>query len=247
MGGLDGRWKSYFRAHSDSDDVGGGPGRPSATIDLVELYGADPDLAQAVLERPARGLETARTAFRGVAGASVPVQLRVENNPHLCGVGEISARHLYDLVTVQGTVETVGSIGATPVTARYRCRGCGATQEACPDGLEPSEPARCGSCGWDDGFEFRPEESEFVDTQPLTLVPLADEGTESLRAYVYAGMVGGADEGDHVGVTGIFRAREGSETPVWERYLDGFGIRAEREISPPRTLTEALDAHWVPR
>ena len=144
------------------------------------------------------------------------------------------------------------SAGATPVTARDRCPGCETTREVSPDGLEPTEPARCGNCGWDGSFEFRPEASAFVDTQRLTLVPLADEeteesGTESLRAYVYGEMVGGVDEGDHVGVTGIFRAREGSETPVWERYLDGLGIRAERDISPPGTPAETLDSHWVPR
>jgi len=249
MDALDSRWRSYFEARhgTDPDD----PGRPSATIDLVELYSADPELAQAVLDRPTRVLAAARTALREVADGSGPVQLRVENNPHLCGVGELSTRHLHDLVTVRGVVGTTEAVGAVPVTARYRCPACGVERETSPEGLDPAAPVRCGDCGWDGDFEFRSEASEFVDAQPLTLTPIPGEGSESprarsLRAYVHGDLVGAVEEGDHVGVTGIFRTRCPEGAPLWERYLDGLGVRAEREISPPATLADTLDSHWEP-
>lgn len=251
MDGLDSRWRSYFGTRQGGEPAADRPEAPSATIDLVELYSADPELAQAVLDRPARVLEAARSALRAVTGSAAPVRLRVENNPHLCGVGEVTARHLHDLVTVRGAVETVDPVGAVPVRARYRCPACDETRETTPDGLEPTEPARCDGCGRRGGFEFQPAASAFVDARPITLAATDEDGSErpdggSLRAYVYGDLVDAAAEGDHVGVTGILRAREREGTPLWERYLDGLGVRAEREISPPTTLADTLDSHWDP-
>lgn len=251
MDTLASRWRSYFETHRGSDADSDGSAPPSATIDLVELYRADPDLAQAVLDRPTTVLGAARTALRAVTESSSPVQLRVENNPHLCDVGAVSARHLRDLVTVQGVIDATGRAGAVPITATYRCPACETTRETSPEGLEPTEPARCDSCEWHGDFEFRPEGSEFVDAQPLTLAPIDGDGSgrgiDSLRAYVYGELIGTAAEGDRVGITGIVRARESESGPLWERYLDGLGLRAEREISPPETLADTLDSHWDPR
>lgn len=252
MDALRSRWRSYFEAHADDPEPDDGAASLSATIDLLALYDADPDLAQVVLERPVPVLEAARVALRDLAESSVPVRFRVENNPHLCGVEAVSARHLRELVTVRGAVEATGPVGAVPVTAGYRCPACGARRETSPDGLEAMAPARCEECGWDGEFAFRPGDSEFVDARRVTLGPIAaDEPdrrrTDSVPAYVYGDLVGAVEAGEHVGVTGILRARPREDSPLWERYLDGLGVRAEPENSPPETLADRLDSHWESR
>jgi replicative DNA helicase Mcm len=252
MGSLAGRWRSYFATECQSDveevtpnDSSGG----AVTIDLIELHGADQDLARAALERPDPVLAEARSVLRELTDASAPIQLRIENNPHLCGVSDVSARQFHDLVTVRGVVEAVDPVRASTVSAQYTCPACGASIRTSSTGIEHEEPIRCDGCEWDGHFEFHPAESAFVDTQRLTLAPTAEQReerprSESLPVYVHGDLVAETAEGDHVGITGILRVRRRSEPPLYTPYLDGLGIRDERDISPPETLEAALDSYW---
>ena len=248
------RWRSYFASTGQLEAEParrGNPSTRSVTIDLVRVHRADGELAQAVIRSPDRLLSAARSTLWDLTEASVPIQLRVENNPHLCAVSDLSARQLDDLVTAKGVVDTAGPIRASAVSARYVCPACDASVTISPTGVERREPTRCERCEWGGGFEFDPSGSEFVDTQRLGLTPVPDERDDSHRpepftVYVHGDLVGEIPTDSHVGVTGVLRVRESSETPLSEPYLDALSVRDERDVSPPDTLREALDSHWEP-
>lgn len=225
------------------------PSTQSITIDLVELHSTTQDLAQTVLSRPDQALSKAHEVLHELIDISGPLQLQLKNNPHLCNITDISATQLYDLITVNGSVETVGPLQASVVTAQYTCPACNASFSTSSTGIERTEPTRCDACGWDEHFEFKPAQSEFVDTQRLTLTPASDQRTDdhqlkSLPVYVYGDLVDQVNEDDHIGVTGILRVRHSDDTAPYTLYLDGRGIREERDFSAPASLEAALDSYW---
>jgi replicative DNA helicase Mcm len=252
MDSLSERWRSYFEAECQPEIEAvaeQNSSKQSVTIDLVEVYQTDEELARAVLAHPDRVLPPARAALGKLVEASFPVRLRIENNPHLCDVSELSARRFHELVTVEGVVESVGPVQASTVTARYSCPACGESASTSSAGVEHDEPTRCDGCGWDGSFDFHPAESTFVDTQRFTLGPATDQRDDGPRpaphpVYVHGDLVDEVTEGDHVRVTGVVRVSRSPETPLYTPYLDGRGIHDERDISSPDSLEAALDSYW---
>lgn len=246
------RWRSYLTAQCRSTLEAVReqyPSERSVTIDLIELHSESPALVRSLFDDPDTMLSAARSAVRELVDTPGPIQIRIENNPHWCGVPEVSSDQLYDLVTVEGTVESVDATDATVVTAVYDCPACGTAIVTSPAGVEPADPVYCDACEWGGPFEFRPERSEFLDTQHLSLGPAsgeqdAQESLDSLSVYLHGALVGRLSAGAHVGVTGVLRARRRSGTGVYALYLDGYSVRAERDLSPPASLGERLDTYW---
>lgn len=246
------RWHSYFIAESQTERKTAGTQdtlTQPVTIDLVELYRTDQELSQAVLSHPDRVLPEARAVLCELADLSPPVQLQVQNNPQLCAVSEVSAHQCYELVTVNGMVDSVGPIEAAPVSACYTCPACDASLRTSSAGIAREEPITCTDCEWNGDFAFHPAESAFIDTQQFTLCSKPDQRNnhphrESLSVYLRGSLVGQVTADDHVIVSGVLRLDHTPETSPCTPYLEGYGLRGERDISPPESLEAAIDSYW---
>lgn len=174
MDSLSESWQSYFlnRCQTDVEALAEAfPSRRSLYVDLIDLHEFDSELCQSLFDTPDRVLSAGTAVLSDITDISRPIHVRVENNPHQCPVSAIQARHLHDLVTVEGVVESVASVRMTATRAQYDCPACDASTARSPAGIEVDAPARCDACGWDGQFTFRPTRSQFVDVQRLALAP----------------------------------------------------------------------------
>jgi DNA replicative helicase MCM subunit Mcm2 (Cdc46/Mcm family) len=252
MGSVTSRWQAYIKKECQSElqELSEQfPTHQSLYIDLIDLQDFDSELAQAVIEYPEKALARGRSVVRNISNIPQPVQLRVENNPHHCSVADITAENLYDLVTVEGIVESVGQINAKPDIAKYGCPGCTRTVTKTFQRITADSPTRCDGCGWDGEFELLPSKSDFIDIQELKLTPPEanrNNGPRSkpLQVYLDGDHVGVVDEGQRYCFTGILRALETHEGDIFMPYLRGLNIRKERDISPSTSPDTVLDSEW---
>lgn len=252
MDSLSESWQSYFlnRCQTDVEALAEVfPSRRSLYVDLIDLHEFDSELCQSLFDTPDRVLSAGTAVLRDITDISRPIHVRVENNPHQCPVSAIQARHLHDLVTVEGVVESVASVRMTATRAQYDCPACDASTARSPAGIEVDAPARCDACGWDGQFTFRPTRSQFVDVQRLALAPPPDtrrEGPRShaLSAYLADDLVGAVTEDERYCLTGILRVHQTDRSAQFSPYLDSLNVHEERDRFSPDDPETALDSYW---
>lgn len=240
-------WRSYLGTHRGEDVrslAEAYPSDRSLTVDLLELHDIDSDLVDALFDDPVRVLRAGREALEAAGSFTGPAFVRPTNNPQQLSVSSVRARHVHELVTVDGVVEAVESPRATAATAAFECLNCGARRDVTSGGIELSEPEGCIECEKRGTFAFRPTESSFVDLQQVT-VGSPDSDKESLSVYLSANLVGTVTTGQRCRVTGIFRPREAEHSNAFEAYLDATTVSDEQWGVEPDDFREMLDAYWT--
>jgi replicative DNA helicase Mcm len=167
----------------------------SADVDLDDVYKFDHDLADEILEQPDVYREAAEEAVRRMGVASVQENefsphVRFFNTPDVPKfrpmVLELGADHLNRLISIDGTVSSIGDIKPHLKRAVWRCKFCEATTETFPDKTEPVQPPFfCESCTRKDGkanFELDEKASWLVNKQRSEI----QDAVERLRGNVPA-------------------------------------------------------------
>lgn len=245
------RWRRYFVQGLETDLTTIAeefPARQSVYVDLVALHEFDSDLTRAIFDTPDEVLDTGAAVLNDLTALSGDLSLRVENNPHHCEVSELDANHLYDLVTVEGRVDSVGSVQAALEASVYECPGCETTTETSVRGIEPAEPPYCESCGWTGSFSLVAPESSFVDLRAVDIAPLERENgheqREPLRAYLRGDIVDEVAPDARCYLTGILRATRTDGLNAFDPYLSVLSLREERSDAAPTSFTETIDARF---
>jgi replicative DNA helicase Mcm len=241
-------WETYVDTASDELDALGGeyPDRRSFWVDVIDLYDVDERLADALFRSPDAELETAASVVRKRLDDPGPVTVRVENHPGLLGVEDLRARHLGELVSVEGLVRRPRR-RARLERAHYRCRHCDGTLTEKRRGLSGPVVAVCPECGTD-ALTLEEAKSRFQDTQIFDVEPPGDtEGTQSLVAHLDGERAGAVVADEAVVLTGILRPDPEVRTNVFDAVLSAVSV--EDATARPREVTTGLDglidAHWT--
>lgn len=246
---IEGGWRSFFGGPyrpAVEELAGAYPDRRSLYVDVVDLHDHDAEFANALFAEPDRFLRAAAATLRELHDGFGRVNVRLENNPGLVGVADLGTRHLHELVTVEGAVETVEPVRTAAATAVFGCPSCGETTDTRPTGLRLSDPVGCDGCGWDGALELRHRDSRFVDHQRVTLIePGADEASgASIDAVLDDDIVGAVEPGDQVLVTGIVRVDREGGSNRFERYLDAVSVSEERGGRDHDALDDVIRSQW---
>lgn len=249
---IDDAWRSYFaeRCRPDVEAlVRAYPDRPSLSVDLVDLYGYDDEFTVALFDEPGRFLRRAVEVLCDGHDALEHANVRVTNNPALFELGDLRARHLHELVTVEGVAASVGPVGATAAVAVFECNACGAEVEQRPAGVRLSPPGRCVECDGVDALAFRPDRSTFVDLRRVALAPpqeeRADDATpRTVDLFLADDLADAVAPGDGFLATGIVRPVRAGPSNRFDLCVEGLSVTDERSPVPDRSLAEVIQSRW---
>ena len=95
-------------------------------------------------------------------------------------IRDIRAKHLNQLLWIEGIVRQASEVRPQVVNARFECPNCGAILSVLQIDRKFSDPSRC-SCGWKGNFKLLSK--EMVDAQRLSIEESPDslEGGEQPR------------------------------------------------------------------
>lgn len=249
---IDDAWRSYFgeRCHPDVEGlVRAYPDRRSLHVDLVDLYGYDDEFTVALFDEPGRflrrGVEVLCEGYDALEHANV----RVSNNPALFELADLRARHLGELVTVEGVATSVGPVGATAAVAVFECRACGAGVEQRPYGVRLSPPGRCGECDGVETLAFRPEQSTYVDLRRVELSPPPEKREDgaaprTVDLFLANDLADAVAAGDRFLATGIVRPVRVGPSNRFDLSIEGITVADERSPVPDRSLAEVIQSRW---
>ncbi|MFH1056731.1 MAG: MCM family protein, partial [Candidatus Micrarchaeota archaeon] len=153
------------------DFVASYPLRRSLRVDLTVFSRFNPDLADAILEKPDHYSKIAEEALKqtadsfGILPEGFKPHVRFHNVPTTeILVKDLGAQHLNRLVQVQGVVNLMTDIRPKMQIALWECAYCERTTKNYPDKGGLKAPVVCGHCGKKD-FTLLEANSEFTNTQ----------------------------------------------------------------------------------
>ncbi|MEK6888885.1 MAG: minichromosome maintenance protein MCM [Nanoarchaeota archaeon] len=150
-------------------------------ISFESLSQFSPSLAESLLETPEQILEILGTALEEL-GLLKNARIRLSSLPKTSSnkIREIRARHLDQLLWIEGIVRQASDVRPQVVNAKFECPSCGAILSVLQIDKKFREPPRC-TCGWKGPFKILSK--EMVDTQRLVIEESPDmlEGGEQPR------------------------------------------------------------------
>lgn len=254
---LEDRWRSFYREECD-DEVAhltaAFPDERSLYVDVIDLYEFDDEFARALFADPEAVLAAGRAALASRDEGLGRVNVRVTNHPGLLGVDRLRARHVSELVSVEGVVTDTGPVGARVASAVFACGRCGERHREARPGLRLRPPATCPVCGAADSFRLRRPESTFVDVQDLELsdrdgLERDEEAARSVAVFVDDDLVDTVTPGQSVRVTGVVGLDRRGDANRFEHYVDAVTVSEEpspgrREASAADALKSMIESRW---
>ncbi len=154
-----------------------------AKIDFAMLAEDSPQLAESVIESPEDTISAMEEALEETLSNFVKnSRIRFENLPNsaFVRIREIRAKHLDQLLWIDGIVRQASDVRPQVVNARFECPNCGAILSVLQIEKKFREPSKC-SCTWKG--QFRLLSKEMVDVQRLVIEESPDslEGGEQPR------------------------------------------------------------------
>jgi replicative DNA helicase Mcm len=249
------RFEQFYRRYY-SDEIGelarSYPSEQrSLYVDWTDLYRFDPDLADDFISQPGQLLEYAEEALR-LYDLPVDVSLgqahvRVRNLSEVTEIRDIRARHVNNLVSVQGMVRKATDVRPKITEAAFECQRCGTLTYIPQSGGDFQEPHECEGCERQGPFEINFDQSEFVDSQKLRVQESPEglrggETPQNIDVHVEDDVTGEVTPGDHVNVTGILHLDQqesgGEKSAVFDVYMDGLSVDIEDEEFEDMDITE---------
>lgn len=250
-------WLTFVQSHrSDEFEsiVEDYPNERSLHVDVLDLHQQAPQFAKALFSEPDRVLNRASAALAGSHESIDRINIRLENHPGLLPLSNIRARHIGELVTLEGFVEDIGPVNARADRAAYICRSCEAKIRKQTVGLDLRPPDSCRDCGSRGTFEFRPDKTRYEDYQRITLrepsESFVDDDSELGRIDVYLDddMVGTVESSAKVLATGVIRLRQQAESNQFVHYLDANTVSDEPGSFPDDDeaddLQDVIESRW---
>lgn len=141
-----------------------------------------PTLSESIIEAPTTTLAVLENALDdiGLVKGSPRIRLSDLPNSSKIKIRDIRAKHLDQLLWIEGIVRQASDVRPQVVNAKFECPNCGATLSVLQIDKKFREPARC-TCGWKSSFKLISK--EMVDTQRLVIEESPDslEGGEQPR------------------------------------------------------------------
>ncbi len=249
------RFEQFYRRYY-SDEIGqlarSYPSEQrSLYVDWTDLYRFDPDLADDFISQPGQLIEYAEEALR-LYDLPVDVSLgqahvRVRNLSEITEIRDIRARHVNNLVSVQGMVRKATDVRPKITEAAFECQRCGTLTYIPQSGGDFQEPHECEGCERQGPFKINFDQSEFVDSQKLRIQESPEglrggETPQSIDVHVEDDVTGEVTPGDHVNVTGILHLDQqtsgGEKSAVFDVYMDGLSVELDEEEFEDMDITE---------
>ncbi|MEK6928258.1 MAG: LAGLIDADG family homing endonuclease [Nanoarchaeota archaeon] len=144
-------------------------------INFTSITEYSPDLAEAILETPEPIIVLLEQAMDELGFIKDP-RARFINLPKTAKtkVREIRAKHLDQLIEIEGIVRQTSEVRPQVINARFECPTCGAILSVLQIDRKFLEPNRC-TCGWKGQFKLLSK--EMVDTQRVVI----EEAPDSLE------------------------------------------------------------------
>jgi replicative DNA helicase Mcm len=173
--------KQFFSAHKK--EMGRSIREEDGVVNLSfpQLAVFSPQLSENVIQKPEETLAVLETALEEsglISGARVRF-LDLPKSAYTT-IGAIRAKHLDQLLWIEGIVRQASEVRPQVVNAKFECPNCGAILSVLQIERKFREPSRC-SCGWKGNFKLLSK--EMVDAQRLVVEesPDALEGGEQPR------------------------------------------------------------------
>lgn len=230
----------------------------SIHVRYSDLDSFDPDVADYVLQHPARGLRAGEEAIRKLlppGREEANIHLRLFELPKDCRVEirDLRSKHMGKLISVEGLVRKATEVRPRLVDAVFLCMRCGAVIREPQEGTLFKEPLECykdhGGCGRSASstkFKLLTEESTFVDTQKIEI----QESPEGLRGgaqperlvgFLEDDVAGLIAPGDRVILNGILKSvQKGSvhKSTLFDIHLDIVSVEFEEHEYEEVTISE---------
>ncbi len=173
--------KGFFDMHKKEIGQSIRVGEKVVFISFQHLVEYLPALSQNVLDLPEETLAILETALDESGLVKNPrIRLTEVPDSHKTKIREIRARHLDQMLNVEGIVRQASDVRPQVVNARFECPSCGAVLSVLQIDSKFREPSRC-TCQWKGGFKLLSK--EMIDVQRLVIEesPDALEGGEQPR------------------------------------------------------------------
>ncbi|MEK6856336.1 MAG: minichromosome maintenance protein MCM [Nanoarchaeota archaeon] len=150
-------------------------------LDFDRISEFSPDLAEAIEKTPESTIIILETALAEL-GIRENTRIRFSTLPSSwkIKIREIRAKHLDQLISIEGIVRQTSDVRPQVVNAKFECPTCGAILSVLQIDRKFQEPSRC-TCGWKG--QFKQISKEMVDTQRLAIEEASDslDGGEQPR------------------------------------------------------------------
>lgn len=151
-------------------------------INFLDVAQISKDLADSIEQAPEETIAILENAFSEMGLGSKDTRVRFRELPQSLKskIREIRAKHLDQLIWVEGIIRQASDVRPQVVNAKFECPNCGAILSVLQIDRKFREPSRC-SCSWKGTFKLLSK--EMVDTQRLVVEESPDmlEGGEQPR------------------------------------------------------------------
>jgi replicative DNA helicase Mcm len=180
--------KQFFNAHKAEMAESAREDNNVIEVNFNRILEFSPNLAEQILEHPEKTLAILETAIDELG--MIPqkkARVRLLDLPRgvYTKVREIRAKHLDNLLWIEGIVRQASEVRPQVVNAKFECPSCGAILSVLQIDKKFREPSRC-TCGWKG--PFRIISKEMVDTQRLVIEESPEDldgGEQPKRINVY--------------------------------------------------------------
>ncbi len=173
--------KNFFDAHKKETGESIRIGERVVGLNFESLQQFSPMLADNMLDKPEETLAILENALDESGLVKLP-RIRILDLPKTIyiKIREIRAKHLDQLLWIEGIVRQASDVRPQVVNAKFECPNCGAVLSVLQIDKKFHEPSRC-TCGWKSSFKLISK--EMVDAQRLVIEesPDALEGGEQPR------------------------------------------------------------------
>lgn len=236
-------------------------------VDLADLLQFSPILFHYLRNSPGHAIldfmEAYRNCYRVTAGAlynpDLHYPIEIIDRTHLCEVpiSKIRAKLVTRLITIRGTVQSMGNIEHVVTVACFECPMCGNIMQIPQGGIydRVQSPHDCSNpnCQNKKEFGYRSEDSHRIDYQRLRIQEeFSNQELGKMPESIYAAclyqLVGRVRPGDRVLVTGVycekFRDEHQSKklTCIMDKYILVNSILVEADIKKDFEITPADEA-----
>ncbi|MBI2631803.1 minichromosome maintenance protein MCM [Candidatus Pacearchaeota archaeon] len=174
--------KNFFDYHKKEIGKSIRQGEKVVFLSFQQISEFSPVLSESIIESPTTSLGVLENALDDIGLVKVSPRIRLLELPasSKLKIRDIRAKHLDQLLWIEGIVRQASDVRPQVVNAKFECPNCGATLSVLQIDKKFREPARC-TCGWKSSFKLLSK--EMVDTQRLVIEESPDslEGGEQPR------------------------------------------------------------------
>jgi len=230
-------------------------GKQSLVINFADIYNFDPDLADAILDTSIDNSAIFTTVLRSklrlcnpdYAENTARVYVRFRSLLTEIPLRNIGANQIGKLFTVSGIIVRASPVKPKLLRASFMCPACGEITHIKQDDQTLQTPQKCAACDNRKNFQLVPIESEWVDTQRLTIQESPDslpsgQLPRSISIELLDDLVDTARPGDRINTIGILKmvptyGRSGQLT-TFDFFLEANNLEVKSEENELLELTQ---------